>query len=317
MRNVKVSVVVAIYQAEKYLKRCIDCLKNQTFSDFEVLLIDDGSTDKSGEICEAVSSRDTRFVTIHKCNGGVSSARQLGVERSQGDFIIHVDPDDWFECNMLKSMYERAIQDNADMVISDFYKENGGISEYKKQEFESCSPLDVLKSFFENNHAACWNKLIKSSVIKENNIKFDEKLSYSEDLSYMCDLLRLDIRISYVNEAYYHYVYYPNSSLVNKYNRAIADYDLFLAETILKKTNAYKFRDIAKRYMATSIVNRAYYGNVFSNSEFRNRYFYLRKKWMLNSPLKKMIIMYLSCVGLYRFVYSIECYMRRIKTILR
>ena len=103
----KISVIVPVYKAEAYLHRCVDSLLAQTFQDFEVLLVDDGSPDRSGEICDEYARKDSRVRVFHKENGGVSSARQYGMDHAQGEYTIHADPDDWVEPTMLEELYRK------------------------------------------------------------------------------------------------------------------------------------------------------------------------------------------------------------------
>ena len=111
-----ISIIVPVYNAEKTLQRCIHSLQCQTFTDFEILLIDDGSLDYSGQICDEYSAKDRRIRVIHKrYNKGVSSARQTGIDIAQGKYTIHVDPDDWVEPTMLEELYQKAVEHNADM----------------------------------------------------------------------------------------------------------------------------------------------------------------------------------------------------------
>ena len=104
----KVSIIVAVYKAEEYLRRCLDSLVNQTFEDYEVLLVDDGSPDNSGYICDAYAERYPFVQVIHKANGGLASARQCGIDHARGEYTIHVDADDWVEPDMLESLYWKA-----------------------------------------------------------------------------------------------------------------------------------------------------------------------------------------------------------------
>lgn len=125
----KISVIVPVYKAEAYLHRCVDSIIAQTFTDWELLLVDDGSPDRSGDICDEYASKDARIRVFHKENGGVSSARQKGLDEAIGEYTIHADPDDWVEPMMLEELYKKAKEDDADMVICDFiceYKTGGG-----------------------------------------------------------------------------------------------------------------------------------------------------------------------------------------------
>lgn len=117
----KVSIIIPVYKAESYLHRCIDSILAQTFADWELLLIDDGSPDRSGDICDEYAVKDKRIRVYHKKNGGVSSARQKGLDMARGEYVIHVDPDDWVEPSMLTELFAKAKAENADMVICDFY----------------------------------------------------------------------------------------------------------------------------------------------------------------------------------------------------
>lgn len=117
-----ISVIVPIYKAENYLRKCVDGILQQTFTDFQLILVDDGSPDKSGEICDEYAQRDSRVITIHKANGGLTSARKCGMERAEGKYSIHIDPDDWVEPTLLEDLYQEIVKAEADMVICDFWE---------------------------------------------------------------------------------------------------------------------------------------------------------------------------------------------------
>lgn len=146
--NPKVSVIVPIYKAESYLYKCIDSLLTQTLADIEILLIDDGSPDGSGMICDEYARKDSRVKVFHKSNGGVASARQCGLDHACGEYVIHADPDDWVESDMLQSLYEKAVEEDADMVICDFYYEIDETEGYVRvcQQPETLDHMTVLKT---------------------------------------------------------------------------------------------------------------------------------------------------------------------------
>lgn len=120
--NPLISVIIPVYNAEKTIKKTLDSIREQTFLNFEVIMIDDGSTDASGDICDEYTRYDKRFKVKHKQNQGVSAARQDGIDMSKGEYTIHIDPDDWVEQPMLKELYRKAVESNADMVICDFLR---------------------------------------------------------------------------------------------------------------------------------------------------------------------------------------------------
>ena len=146
----KVSVIVPVYNAEKYLHRCVNSLLGQSYSNFELLLIDDGSPDNSSNICDHYALKDSRIRVFHKDNGGVASARQCGLDNAVGEYIIHCDPDDWVEGDMLWELYNKARDENADLVICDFYSNYPTHQVYIKQQPSSLDSEIVQKELF--NH---------------------------------------------------------------------------------------------------------------------------------------------------------------------
>ena len=147
-----ISIIVAVYKVEACLSRCIDSLLAQTFTDFELLLIDDGSPDSSGMICDVYAERDSRVRAFHKENGGVSSAREYGLCQARGEYIIHADPDDWVEPTMLEVLYNKAQEEAADMVICDFFTNDSTGQSYVRQEPSSLSAHAVIKDLFIRLH---------------------------------------------------------------------------------------------------------------------------------------------------------------------
>lgn len=161
----KVSIIVPVYKAENYLHRCVDSILAQTFTDWELLLVDDGSPDRSGEICDEYASKDARIRVFHKENGGVSSARQKGLDEAVGEYTIHADPDDWVEPMMLEELYKRAKEDDADMVICDYYMNDGKNQTYITQKPTVLDRKTVLgELLFQQLHGSCCNSSLDELV---------------------------------------------------------------------------------------------------------------------------------------------------------
>ena len=120
MRNELISIIVPIYNVEKYLRQCLDSIMNQTYRNFECLLINDGSSDNSEDICREYVSKDSRFRYFEKENGGVSSARNLGIEHSKGEYITFIDSDDWVDSDYLEVLYNSLVDERADIAISTY-----------------------------------------------------------------------------------------------------------------------------------------------------------------------------------------------------
>lgn len=213
----KVSIIVPVYKAEAYLHRCVDSLLAQTFTEFEILLVDDGSPDNSGVICDEYARKDSRVRVFHKKNGGVSSARQCGIDNALGEYTIHADPDDWVDYNMLEELYAKAKKDDADMVICDFYEEFQERQIYQKQQPSQLNNKTVFRELFQHLHCSCWNKLIKRDCYNKYNVYFPKEMNLWEDGYVMYNLTLKDIRISYLPKAFYHYDNFTNEhSIVRK-----------------------------------------------------------------------------------------------------
>lgn len=220
----KISVIVPVYKAEKYIRRCVDSILAQTFTDFELLLIDDGSPDNSGAICDEYAAKDSRVKVFHKENGGVSCARQMGLDNSLGEYVIHADPDDWVEPDMLQELYSEAKQRGADMVICDFYINYDNRQIYKSQKPEKLSHDAILKDLLmQRLHGSCWNKLVKRELFDKYDVKFPEEFNLCEDFYLNCCLLSNKIKISYLQKAFYHYIRLENENSYTLNSKHIED----------------------------------------------------------------------------------------------
>ena len=204
--NELISVIVPVYKVEAYLDKCVESIVNQTYESLEIILIDDGSPDNCSKICDEYAAKDKRFKVIHQKNGGVSVARQTGLDNSTGDYIIHCDPDDWIEPTMLDEMLDHAISNNADMIICDFITHKKNKIQHVSQEIKKPATAKEVQSKIINQqlHGSCCNKLIKRDCCID--IKFTPKdISLAEDELFIVRVLNKDIKVSYINKAYYHY----------------------------------------------------------------------------------------------------------------
>lgn len=185
----KISVIVPVYNTEKYLHRCIDSILAQTFTDFELLLIDDGSKDNSGAICDEYAAKDQRVRVFHKKNGGVSSARNLGLDNAQGEWITFVDSDDWLQRNYLNSLYK---VDEITDISSCYYKAFGWEKWIPQPLTDVTYKYEDIKDGIKQNimnFNVIWCKLFKAEIIRTNNIRFIPQISYGEDTIFMYQFL--------------------------------------------------------------------------------------------------------------------------------
>lgn len=211
-----ISIITTVYNTEKYLPRCLDSILVQTCQDWELLLINDGSTDHSAEICDDYASRDARIRVYNKENGGVASARQLGIEQAQGEYSIHIDSDDWIEPQMLEDMLQTATTQRADVVVADFYKDREGLSQLVSHNFRAESAVaDLLNGAFQG---FLWNKLIRHDLYREHHISFLPGVNLCEDLLICIRLFQLPIRVAALDKAYYHYMHNGVGSMAKRYD---------------------------------------------------------------------------------------------------
>ena len=213
MDKEKISIIIPVYNVEKYLERCLDSVTNQTYKNLEIILIDDGSKDKSGSICNKYLKKDKRIQVIHKKNMGVSVARNDGLKVISGEYVIFLDSDDWIQPDMIEKLYNNLITYDVDVSICNFY-----ISvEYKKEYVKDSegkndlvidNVIDMYNLIFDNKKVGgyLWNKLIRTSVIKNNEIYFNENVAIEEDVIFMIDVLKNCRKICYSpKNILYHY----------------------------------------------------------------------------------------------------------------
>lgn len=211
MKNPLVSIIVPVYNAEKYLPRCIKSILDQTYANIEILLINDGSKDKSSRICKDYAGSDARVKVIHKENGGVSLARNTGIDASCGDFIVFVDSDDWIEKTAIEHMVAATFRVKTEIVMMSFDNRNNKVI---IPDFGiKCNRLDIQtseavrwKKLFEHGIShTVWGKLFSSEIIKEKNIRFNPDITYGEDAKFLFDYLNNCEKIYVSDEVIYHY----------------------------------------------------------------------------------------------------------------
>lgn len=170
-----ISVIVPVYNVEDYIRRCIDSILNQSYKNFELLLIDDGSPDRCGDICDNYATRDNRVRVIHKINGGLSDARNVGIDIAKGSYLTFIDSDDWVHVDYIRSMYELAINRKAEIAVCGFIKTSTEVkqdssSEVRILEFSNVEALQHLTGKLYVPLVVTWGKLYKANLFR--NIRF-------------------------------------------------------------------------------------------------------------------------------------------------
>lgn len=221
---VKVSVIVPIYNSEKYLKRCIDSLVNQTLLDMEFILINDGSTDSSDSIISSYD--DPRIRYFKRSNNGIGATRNFGIEHSKGEFIGFLDSDDYVEPDMFEKLYNECINKKLDIAICDFYKESINVEEIIFDDFE-ITDLNSNPNLLMDINLAPWNKLYKRDICSD--ILFPVGVKY-EDTPWVTKVMSKASRIGKYNECLYHYIVHNGSETTVVDDRV---YDIFKITDIL------------------------------------------------------------------------------------
>lgn len=295
----KVSVIVPVYNAEKWLRRTLESIEAQTMGDFEVIVVDDGSTDSSGSICDGFVAKDSRFRVIHKENAGVSCARQDGLDEANGEYVIHVDSDDWVENKMLSQLYTKAKSSNADVVICDFFDDINGQCTVRQQRPSSLEPKQVLRDLFTHLHGSCWNKLIRRSCFQKYSVTFTKGLNYCEDLLTWVQLFSHDdIRIAYLNKAFYHYCDNPNS-ITREYGHSQYKSVCMFAK-LLEQTLPADLKDHIMPKVSLQIFTGAFIHGVLAEEEIQDG---IIRNWTLAShysSLRWKLGYYMIKVGAYK-----------------
>lgn len=221
MADVKVSIIVPVYNVPpNALRDCLESAINQTLRDIEIIVVDDGSTDVSGEICDEYEAKDSRLRVIHKTNGGLSAARNTGYEAAQGEWVTFLDSDDWIEPTTCEDTYKLGTEKNVDIVIFGTVQE---FEHYKKPfkyhlkdgqvlRGKECKKLQCEILDFNGNIATAWAKLIKKELLDKEHIEHKADLRQgSEGIEFNIRLFEAVSSAVFTDKVYYHYVYNPNS----------------------------------------------------------------------------------------------------------
>lgn len=262
-KKMLVTVIVPVYQVEQYLDRCIQSIQNQTYKNIEIFLIDDGSRDKSGMICDEYARKDPRIQVFHKTNGGLSDARNYGIERANGDYLVFVDSDDYISKDFIETMLESAIRNQSELVMCRFAQVTG-------EEFSDCQKIQerivsVEEAFWHicNNskqhilYTVAWNKLYKRKLFESvrypiGRIHEDEGTTYK--------ILAQVETVVVIDKEMYGYYMSPNSIMRSRYNKRRLDILYFQVEKIhfLKENNQIGLEMSARRQFGETLIYHYY-----------------------------------------------------------
>lgn len=260
-KRTKISIIVAVYNVEKYLSRCIESILQQTYSNLEILLVNDGSTDNSGKICYKYEKIDKRIVVIDKENGGLTSARKAGFEKAQGEYLAFIDSDDYLEKNYIELLYRSVIENKSDIAICSYYleynnknivqkfkylKKNFIKEEYAKELIQpSIYPLVKDQTRIPN---FLWLRLYRRDIITEKCFISERKV-YTEDLFFNAEAYWMSKKVSIVDIPLYHYCVNEESlTHIYRKNKYIMEKNRVMG--ISKILDQYEIIDRERLYLA-------------------------------------------------------------------
>ena len=247
-----ISVIVPIYKVEKYLRKCVDSVLNQTYQDLEIILVDDGSPDNCGEICDEYAKKDNRIKVIHKVNGGLSDARNAGIDIAQGNFISFIDSDDFVSNTFIEKLYNSCMKNNTDISQCEYLKFQDNIKQNGADKIINedivCGPNDMLFSMYGKQHVnaiVVWNKLYRKHLF--DNIRFPKgKINEDEFTTYKL-FYNANNGISTINEKLYFYRQNDESIMGKKFN--VSRYDKL--EALEERKQFFKEREMLDLYNKT------------------------------------------------------------------
>lgn len=266
----KISVIVPVYNVEKYLERCINSLLDQTYSNLEIILVDDGSTDRSGQICDQYKNRDN-FVVIHKENAGLGMARNTGLDVATGKYIIFVDSDDYIDDDMIQSLYEEIQRTGADTCIGGFKRVYANHTDVLKTELprkeyigkEVCTEL--LPMMFgrveglPSVEMSVWKVIFSNDIIKKHRLRFPSEREFiSEDIIFDTEYYPLSQKVCISPTVGYNYCC-NEDSLTTRYNKERFNKQVILYNELEKRVTELGIRDLAIERMYSTLVAIARY----------------------------------------------------------
>ena len=212
MQSKKVSVIVPIYNVEKYIGKCVDSIRNQDYPNIEIILVDDGSPDKSPQIIDEMASNDDRIKVIHEKNGGVSSARNRGIAAATGEYIMFVDGDDWVDDDYVSYFVDLIEKHGCDIGMDkNNYMVEKTMSADKSYRVSAEKAIEWI--YLGTLFVAVWNKIYKTSLLRESGVLFNEEIWYGEGMLFNIECLQCVEEVAIGEKAVYHQTYNPDSAM--------------------------------------------------------------------------------------------------------
>lgn len=278
----EVSIIVPVYQVEKYIRQCVDSILAQTFTDFELILVDDGSKDKSGQICDEYARMDARVKVIHKENGGAADTRNRGMDQAVGNYVMFVDSDDYIAPTMLECLYRNMLNENADIAACNYlyFYEND-----RQKDFATNVKSEVLTGaeifYYRKNErnygfwTVVWNKLMKRQTVGKVRFRSGK---YYEDEFWANEIYQMDIKIVTIPECLYYYRQHENSTMRQKKIARSLDIIEAFQERIYIYLKEQKYAEQAYKVLVYSLEHLEESKSLITNEDERKKYIQAEKR---------------------------------------
>lgn len=266
----KASIIMPVYNASSYIVQSVSQILSQPLYDIELLLVDDGSTDMSGQICDGYAAKDERVRVFHEHHAGVAHSRQVGLERSRGEYILYIDADDTVHADMITDMYHKAEETDADVVMCDYEELTHDGAIYRCQQPTSSDGVAILNAIISGHlYGALWNKMMRRDWLLQTGAAFPEKLTMREDLLFLSLCLPHARKISYLPKVYYGYERRNIAALTKNYVDETPQY--YIQEALwVKMILGNKYINSENRHRLTSYLFTLAYitlrRNLFDNT---------------------------------------------------
>lgn len=318
---IEISIIVPVYNLEDLLPKCVDSILAQRFTNFELILVNDGSTDRSGEICDEYANVDSRIKVIHKKNGGVASSRNAGLAIAKGNYIGFVDNDDYINEYMFEILYNHAVSDSADITICDYlkvdeeqYYDTGKYDEdYKIEHYNNIEALNQLYTDNNITFVVPWNKLYKRYLFKDIKYKVGNT---NDDETVAHELLYYSNKITYIQTGLYYYVQRKGSQMdsntsfhIKKIDAvyAFSDREMFFRKVKEKDLQEKALKDYMERFFRYYFLAKSTLNNVDSELKelkrtFDKSLFYLLRHKEISKKQKLMFLVFSISPSLFEFI---------------
>ena len=290
-----ISIIVPVYNVEKYIRRCVDSLINQTYRNLEIILVDDGSPDNSGAICDEYAKLDSRIKVIHKENGGVSSARNVGLDNASGEYIVFLDSDDYMDVDSYSVMYTGLIDKKADIAVVGLSQERVDgifVPKYNVDVTEVLDKAQTIAEMLKQVKYTCslCDKLFSSKLIGDT--RFDETISHNEDLLFVYQLMKNSEKAVYTSKPMYYYC--NNEQSASRVSFSDKNTTMLKAQTMVLediKENIPEIYDVAlTEYVKTVIFNL----NSIARSGYQNKEYIEKLRKIVKDNLKFFLKSYVA-----------------------